>query len=716
MSVTRTASGIRYDTKVRSSKSSSSFPKATKSTGSGSAKLAAFKDQSAINATKGPAAPRVVHPGVSAPSMQLAPRPPASLAPSSLKSSPLLAQLNAPKPSMSPRQQQALVSYLTVRSQPKSVYDSYRTKQIADAANKRAEALRASAANKIDKQNAPPALKSFMKGVIADTPANTIMMFGNSAFGAEAAIRNPRLAPAALKYGLIETGKAIKATGKEDPARLAGQIIGAVVAGKAVGRVAGKTTKGTKAPAKAKSSKVTKPLSKQQRLAANVAKKNNIQLKAKARSVQRKITTAKKSATSAAKKQARINTLRKELNTIKKGIAKNEAIISGKRAIRKAGKTTTQAKTAVRRSSPAKKGRSLSRKATKATQAAKRGVRRSTVGKTTRRTARAAGKAKRTGKAAIKGTARTMSRAIAREYNKVKLSLARAFRRKPTGISKQRLEALQRELNTASNQFRRKRITALEFRQAIRKINKDFEAFERAEKARQPTPAAFRVFESAPGTKKGISSGVNKQGRTVRNIGQEFKKQQKPQGAAVASGAGDQVLLQKVKTVTLQKQVQKQAQQVKQVQTVKPTQAQKQVQKVIVNGKVRQIKKMSPVFATAILVARPMLAQATKAALLQKARQILSPGTVQAIRPATAQATRQAQAQTQRTATRQATAQRSTTRQAPMRQIMPAVPEKLPIKTKGSKRTTTRTKKKGSRQLSSRQFRNEVASINSIFG
>lgn len=681
---TRTASGIKYDTAVKEvSQKSSPTPTPTKSTGSGDAKLAAYKASSSSSSMPTPVEYNKIAEQQKAKSPAGVPQLP-GMAVSPMMKAVSVAKLPSPTGmGISPMMKTVSGNFVP--------YENYRTRSVAVESARRAEAYRAAAEKRIDKANVNNQTKSFLKGVVADTPANALAMFGSAAFGAELMLRNPRLADDAIAFGVISMAKAIKDTAKNDPARLAGQVVGAV----ATGKIAGKVTKGAKGAKTTKASsagKVTKPLSKEQRLAANVAKKNSIKLKAKAKTLERKIAKAKESTVKTAKQKAGITRLEKELRTVKREIAKSAPITQARTLNRRAGYKVRDAKQAVRKSKPVTKVRVAKRNVGKATAATNKAVRRSQPARTVRKAGRTVSKAKQTVKTGAKKATVMAKRTIAQEFNSLKGKILAAFKGKRSGLTKTQLRKLQYELDYANNLYQAKRINALAFRRKIRKINADFEALERAEMARVYEPVNIKVSTSAPATKKGISAGVNKQGKNVRNIGQEFKKQQKPQGNAIASGSGDQMLLQAVKTEQVQKQVQIQATKIKQVQDVKQKvavkQGQRQAAQIKINGQTRTIQKLSPVTALAVLFVRPMLSTATKQALIQTARPMLKPAYAQRYAQAQAQRPVQTTKQATKPAVKQAVkpAQKQAIRPAQRAATSTALKTKLPVLPKGSSR------------------------------
>jgi hypothetical protein len=657
----------------------------------------------------------------------------------------------------------------TASSKTFVAYSDYKTKKVAVESARRAEAYRAAAEKRIDSANINYGVKSFLKGVVADTPANTLAMFGSAAFGAELAMRNPKLADDALVFGVVSMGKAIKDTAKENPARLAGQVVGAVAAGKAVGKVAGKktTVKATKA---AKPRKVAKPLSKEQRLAASVAKKKQSRTATARAKKQFKQATKPKASKPLTKEQrlaAAVAQSRKSRTTLGKAkkrirqankpktatqLTKEQRLAAAVKQKRASNSAIGKTKTAIKQAKKPKVTKPLTKEQRLAANVASKRRSRSAIGKTKtaiskarkpetakpltkeqrlaamvaqRKYSRSAvGRTKKLIRQARKPDKAAFKRTVTQEFNSLRGKVLNALKGKPSKLSRTKLSQLQYELDYASNLYKAKRINGLKFRQKMRKINAEFEAFERAERAQVIEPVSIKASRAAPATKKTISAGVNKQGKKVRNLGQEFKQQQKPQGNAIASGSGDQVLLQQVKTKVIQKQVQVQATKIKQVQEVaqKTAVKQQQITKLKINGKVKTVQKMSAVTAMAVLVARPMLATATRQALLQTARPILKPAYAQRYAQAQAQRPRQAQRQATKQAVRQAVKQtprqaqqpRPAQKTATATRAVPTMP-KLLIGSSDKSRNARRTR--GSKRgVTTQTAKNKIAGFKELFG
>lgn len=313
---------------------------------------------------------------------------------------------------------------------------------------------------------------------------------------------------------------------------------------------------------------------------------------------------------------------------------------------------------------------------------------------------------------------------IQAEITKIKRQITTSKNKTGKGLTVKKAQELQTRLKTVENSFRQRRIKANQLRREIRKINQEFEAFERAEKAAMDNVRKATAKEIA--TLKNLSKKKN-----TGKITNMAKKLNAERDAKLKSGeyvevkrSDGQVVLQKVKvktkqlTATQQKQVQAQKQQIKTVQDVST----KATPKLKINGKVKQVNRMGAVSLLAVLaVAGNKLKISTRQLIKQKVGLVQK----QATRQTQRQRTRQTQTQKPRQAVKQTPRQAVKTKQAtrprtrpskkakekPPEIILPAIAN-LNLKSRRPKKKTKRSKK----GITTTQALNKVATFKDLFG
>ena len=153
---------------------------------------------------------------------------------------------------------------------------------------------------------------------------------------------------------------------------------------------------------------------------------------------------------------------------------------------------------------------------------------------------------------------RTLKGYTRKQYSSISLRISNKIRGKSSNISKKQLEKLQSELKIAANNYRQKRISALELRRRIRSIVKEFDKLEQEESQKIIKPVDIKI------------SKIPKAGKSsqAKDMGKKFRKETAEKDAAVKRGELVEIQT-KEGQILLQKVVQKQKLEVKTATKVK---------------------------------------------------------------------------------------------------------------------------------------------------